>query len=127
MIDALFNQPNYVAAKRVLDVTAMRMEAVSSNLANIETPGYRRVELPASFEAQLRQAIGEGQAQQVAQLRPYLVADPNAVALRPDGNTVDLETEMVNMYRASMEHAVETHLITGALMKMRLAITGRPS
>lgn len=125
MIDALFTQPNYVAAKRMLDVTAARLEAVASNLANIETPNYRRVEVAAGFETQLRQAIAAGDARQVAQLRPTVTEDPKALALRPDGNTVDLEGEMVRMYRASMEHALETQLVTSALAKMRMAITGR--
>jgi len=43
MIDGLFNQTNYVAAKKMLDATALRHEAIASNLANLETPRYKRV------------------------------------------------------------------------------------
>jgi flagellar basal-body rod protein FlgB len=125
MIDALFNQPNYVAAKRLLDVTAARMEAAASNLGNVETPGYRRVDLPRAFEKQLQEAVRSGDVQALRNLQPQLQPDPNAAAVRPDGNTVDLESEMVGMYRASMEHELETRLVTGRLLKLRLAITGR--
>ena len=125
MIDALFNQPNYVAAKQLLNVTSMRMEAVASNLANIETPAYKRVDVAPAFEAELRQAIAGRDPVQIASLRPELAVDTTAVAQRLDGNTVELENEMVRMYRANMEHALETHLVTGQLLKMRLAITGR--
>jgi flagellar basal-body rod protein FlgB len=125
MIEALFNQPNYVAAKRMLDVTAARMEAVASNLANVETPNYRRVDLPRSFETRLQEAIRAGDVSAMNGLRPTLEPDSSAVAVRPDGNTVDLETEMVRMYRTSMEHGLETQLISGRLLKLRLAITGR--
>lgn len=127
MIDALFNQPNYVAAKQMMDVTALRMEAVAANMANLETPNYQRVDLPQSFEQKLQRVLQSGNADAIAELKPSLVKDVNAVALRPDGNTVDMESEMVHMHRASTEHAVEARLITGTLLKMKLAITGRPS
>jgi len=125
MIDALFNQTNYVAAKRMLDVTAARMEAVASNLANVETPNYQRVDVPRAFETRLQEAIRSGDVAALRNLKPELRPDPTATALRPDGNTVDMESEMVQMYRASMEHSLETQLVTGRLLKLRLAITGR--
>jgi flagellar basal-body rod protein FlgB len=127
MIDALFNQPTYLAAKRMLDATAARMESVASNLANVETPNFRRIDLPQAFEKQLQEAVRSGDVQTLRNLRPQLQPDASAVALRPDGNTVDLESEMVEMYRASMEHGLETRLITGRLLKLKMAITGRPT
>ena len=42
MIEGLFNQPNYVAAKKLLDVTALRHEALASNIANASTPQDRK-------------------------------------------------------------------------------------
>jgi flagellar basal-body rod protein FlgB len=125
MIDALFNQPNYVAAKRMLDATALRFEAVASNLANVETPGYRRIHVPTSFANELQQAIASGNPQEIAALRPRLEEDRDAVARRPDGNTVDLEGEMLQLYRTSVEHAAQTQFVTGNLLKLRYAITGR--
>ena len=62
MIDALFNQPTYVAAKKMLDVTVLRQEAIASNLANLETPNYKRLDVAPSFEAQLSQAVASGDA-----------------------------------------------------------------
>ena len=38
MIDALFSQSNYLAAKKMLDASVLRHEAIASNLANLETP-----------------------------------------------------------------------------------------
>ena len=49
MIEALFNQPNYQATKKLLDVSVLRHEALASNLANLETPNYKRIDVaPAS-------------------------------------------------------------------------------
>lgn len=126
MISALFNQPNYVAAKQMLDVTVMRHEAIASNLANIETPGYKRVDVSPAFESELRQAIASRDPGRMAALTPRLEVDASAVARNRDGNTVQLEQELLKLNQNSLAHAVEIQLITGALVKLRLAITGRP-
>lgn len=125
MIDALFQTPNLVAARQLLDVTVTRHRAIAANLANLETPGYRRVDVPEAFEKQLQQAIGSGDLGSVRSMHPMIATDPNARVQRPDGNTVDLEMELVRLQRNSVEHAVESHFVTGALMKLRHAITGR--
>ena len=36
MIEALFNQPNYLAAKTGLDVVELRQRAIQQNIANLE-------------------------------------------------------------------------------------------
>lgn len=40
--------------KKSLDAYALRQKAIASNVANIDTPGYKRLEV--SFEEQLRKA-----------------------------------------------------------------------
>jgi len=94
MIDALFNQPDYVAAKKMLDVTVLRQEAIASNLSNLETPNYKRLDVAPSFEAQLSQAVKSGDPAQIASLQPKLTVDQSAISGRGDGNTVTLESEM---------------------------------
>jgi flagellar basal body rod protein FlgB len=47
------------------------------------------------------------------------------VAGTRDGNTVQLETELMSLQQNTLTHAVGTQLLTGALLKLRLAITGR--
>ena len=49
------------------------------------------------------------------------------VTARKDGNTVELESELLKLNQNFLEHQLETQLVTGALLKMRLAITGRGS
>jgi flagellar basal-body rod protein FlgB len=125
MIDALFSQSNYVVAKKMLDGAVVRHEAIASNLANLETPGYKRLELDPSFSTELQRAMSSHNAASVAGLRPGLTVDANATPVRPDGNTVQLETELAAMNQNFLQHSLETQLITGSLVKLRLAITGR--
>ena len=127
MIEALFNQPNYVAAKKLLDVTTLRHEAIASNIANVTTPHYKRLDVAPAFATELRQALHTGEPARLAELRPRLGVDATAVAMRKDGNTVDLEKEMMQLTQNYLENQVEQQLITGSMLKLRLAITGRPS
>jgi len=125
MIDALFTESGYVAAKKMLDVSLLRHQAIASNLANVETPNYKRLDVSSSFEDQLRQAVAGGNSAEIASLQPSLAVDTNAISGRSDGNTVQLETEMLKLNTNTVENTLETQLVSGSLAKMRLAITGK--
>jgi len=126
MIEALFNQPNYVATKKMMDATALRHEAIASNLANVETPNYRRLDLAPNFTRELSAAMGSRDPARLGAIKPVLAEDASAVAATKDGNTVQLEHELLQLNQNTVAHALETQLVTGTLLKLRLAITGRP-
>jgi len=125
MIDALFNNTNYQVSKKMLDAAMLRHEAIAANLANLETPGYRRVDLAPSFNAELKQAISTGSTSVIDSLQPTLAVDTLAQPQGRDGNTVQLETELANLQQNTMEHSLHTQLISSSLLRLRLAITGR--
>ncbi len=127
MIDALFSQTNYAAVKKMMDATALQHEAIASNLANVSKPGYKRLDLNTSFAAELKSALGAGDAAQIQNLQPKLAVDASAISNTRDGNTVQLEKELLQMNQNTIAHALETQLVTGQLLRLRLAITGRPS
>jgi flagellar basal-body rod protein FlgB len=127
MIEGLFNQPNYVAAKKLLDVSELRHEAIASNLAHLETPHYKRLDVAPNFATQLQQAVQSGHSQRIDRLEPRLAVDPTAIGSRKDGNTVQLETELLKLNQNYFEHQLETQLVTGSMLRLRLAITGKPS
>ncbi|MGA2247016.1 MAG: flagellar basal body rod protein FlgB [Verrucomicrobiota bacterium] len=124
MIEALFNQPNYLAAKKTLDAVALRQEAINNNLANLETPGYKRVDLAPNFESELEKASASNDPQQISSLNPSLAVDSTAKAVSKDGNTVNLEQELIRMNQNAMTHSLETQMVSNLLAKMRLAIKG---
>jgi flagellar basal-body rod protein FlgB len=125
MIEGLFSTTNYVAAKHMLDGTMARHEAIASNLANVQTPGYKRLDLAPSFKSELQNAVASGNSASLAKLKPTLAIDTTAISLRPDGNTVQIENEMMNLSENSAEHAVELNMITGNLLRLRMAMTGK--
>jgi flagellar basal-body rod protein FlgB len=125
MIDALFNQTNYQAARAMLDVTATRHEAIASNLANLETPNYKRLDVNPSFEMELKQALASGDTEKLKNLSPTLSIDQTTTSTNRDGNSVVLEDELLALNQNTLNHTLETQMVTGTLLKLRMAITGR--
>jgi len=125
MIEALFNQPNYAASKKLMDVTALRHQAIASNLANVETPQYKRLDIAPSFREELNHALNSGSAGQIAQIEPRLAVDAAAMPQGRDGNTVQMENELLQLSQNTLEHTVESQMITASLVRLRLAISGK--
>ncbi len=126
MIEGMFNQTNYVATKKMMDATILRQEALASNIGNVETPGYQRMDVSEDFKGQFAKAIAEGGIDSLKGLKPNLEVDSTAVARDETGNTVDLESEVLKLSENQIAHQLESKIVTGALAKLRLAITGRP-
>lgn len=125
MIHALFNQPNYVGAKKMLEATVLRHEAIAANLANLERPKYQRIDLAPSFQKELGRALGARDTGTIRRLEPRLEVDAEAISASKDGNNVRLENELSLLSQNYMQHSLENQLISGNLLKLRMAITGR--
>jgi len=109
----------------MLDATVLRHSAIAQNLANLETPNYRRVDLNPNFQAEFARALKSDGGADLARVEPTVVEDATAVASTRDGNTVRLEDEMLLLSQNTLQHAFETQLVSGSLLKLRLAITGK--
>lgn len=124
MIEQLFSSTNYQTAKQLLDVATMRHEALASNIANVETPGYKRVDLAKDFTkefaAHLRGASGMGGAP-----KAQLVVDAAASSVRKDGNNVELDKELLAMSKNEVEYDTLTEFVSGSIKQLHLAISGR--
>jgi flagellar basal-body rod protein FlgB len=45
VVEPIFQSDNYVIARKMLDAAALRHEAIATNVANVETPGFRRLDI----------------------------------------------------------------------------------
>jgi flagellar basal-body rod protein FlgB len=125
MIDALFNQAGYLGAKRMLDAAVTRHDAIAANIANAETPHYQRIDLAPSFKSELQSALAGQNTARLRALQPKVAIDTKALPVNRDGNTVNLEHELLELGQNSLQHAVESQLVSASLLKLRLAITGK--
>lgn len=128
MIDPIFQTDNYQLARKLLDASVLRQDAIATNVANAETPGFRRLDIAPDFAVQLRSRMEAGDfAQNASSLRPQLAEDQTARSVRPDGNTVEIERELLMMNRNAVEHEYLTELVSSNLKQLKLAISGRSS
>ncbi len=130
MIEPVANNANYQLARKLLDASVLRHEAIASNIANVETPGYRRVDLSPDFQTSLRAQYSHGTpptAASIAALQPNLAEDSSVRSVRADGNSVELESELLAMSRNRVEHDFLADLVSNNIKQLRLAISGRVS
>lgn len=125
MVDPIFQSDNYQVARKLLDAAALRQEAIASNIANAETPGYRRLDLAPDFAEQLKSHVRAGDIDRAAEMKPKLTEDTHARTVRPDGNTVEIENELLAMNRNSVEYEFLTEVVSRNIKQLKLAITGR--
>jgi flagellar basal-body rod protein FlgB len=128
MIDPLFQTDNMALAQKLMDAAALRQDAIAANLANSETPGYHRVDLSGDFAAQLKASVAAGgftRDPSLSTVKPTLAEDPNARSIRPDGNNVELDHELVAMDQNAVQYDYLTEVVTHNIKQLRLAITGQ--
>jgi flagellar basal-body rod protein FlgB len=130
MIDPIFQTDNYQLARKLLDASVLRNQAISSNIANAETPGYRRLDIAPNFSSELRALLKSEPNPSSATLdriEPSLHEDQFARTTRPDGNSVEMETELLEMNRNTVEYEYLAELVSRNIRQLRTAITGRNS
>ncbi|HEY4300137.1 MAG TPA: flagellar basal body rod protein FlgB [Candidatus Didemnitutus sp.] len=126
MIDPIFQSDTYALSRKLLDAAALRQEAIAANVANAETPGYRRVDLAPDFASQLKAQLANGTLDaNDDSLKPTLAADPNARSVRPDGNSVEIEHELLAMNKNSVDYDYLSEVVSTNIKQLRMAITGR--
>lgn len=126
MIDPIFQTDNYQLARKLLDAAVLRQEAIASNIANAETPGYHRLDVAPDFAQQLKASLAAGELGASSNpLKPRLVEDLTARSVRPDGNTVEIERELLAMNQNAIQHEYLTDLVSSSIRQLKLAITGR--
>jgi flagellar basal-body rod protein FlgB len=111
-----------------------RQGAISNNIANIDTPGYVRQEV--NFETELQRQFGRGTTGMAAtdarhftagsNLRGQLGMDPQQLlaSSRMDGNTVDIDQEMVLLTETQMRYQAASRAISTKLSNIRTVIQG---
>jgi flagellar basal-body rod protein FlgB len=129
MQDKLFGGDRFVAITRALDAAALRQQVIAHNLANVNTPGFKRQAV--QFETELNRALAQKQnpcapagCKPVAGIRPQVVTITNT-GERTDGNNVNLESESIQMATNALRFEVLSQSVGGAFRAMRSVINGR--
>lgn len=96
---------------RAADAAWQRNEAISNNIANVDTPGYKRQDV--AFESVLQQALGNNRYESMddkvanvnlSRLRGRAYVDYANYSYRLDGNNVDIENENVMLAENQLKY-----------------------
>jgi flagellar basal-body rod protein FlgB len=97
--------------QKAADASWLRNEAISNNIANVDTPGYKRQDV--DFESVLERELGLNRYQTMDEkvggvntrrLSVGTYTDAAGFSYRTDGNNVDIETENVYLAQNQLKY-----------------------
>jgi flagellar basal-body rod protein FlgB len=128
MSDSLFADNATRAAKVALEGLSLRQQAISRNLANIDTPGYRAQTV--NFEETLQHLLGSDGSLPLRitdsshllsseqEMRFSMSARPGG-SFRADQNNVDVDVEMTEMSEAGIQYQAVSQAISQKLLLLK--------
>lgn len=124
---------------RALDVSSLRYQVTSNNLANAETPKFKRSSV--NFESELKKALESEETSknafhltltnekhiQINEPYDYREVEPRRVVdylstAKANGNNVDAETEANNILQIQMQYRLLTQLTNFQFSQLNIAM-----
>jgi len=136
----LFDDITTVTLTAAMRGASLRQTALAQNIANADTPGYKRVDV--NFEGALADALeadraeiarnrSAGQASSLGtheraleSVQPEITRD-TASTIRVDGSNVDPDNEMSELAANQLSYNTVTALLDARFSQMRAVIAGR--
>jgi len=135
--NSITNKTNLPVITRGMDAAMLRARVMANNIANVNTPGFQRVEV--KFEEELRQALDRTRLQgtrtsekhmkigrlNLSDVRPqaYKPYDPTL----PSGvNNVDIDTEMAKLAETQIVFNYLQKFHQGVFNRMNAAVQAKP-
>lgn len=119
--------------EKALDAAWMRNEVISNNIANVNTPGYKKSYV--SFEDQLSSAVSEFSIGSLSKNPKFLpigndarnipapaVIQESFTSVRQDGNNVDIDSEMADLAKNTIKYNALITQISKQFGNIRTAI-----
>ena len=109
-----------------LRLTTSREQAISANMANVDTPGYHTRDI--NFNSELKRAMNGFLSQtedgmESVQMNPVVQEVPGLME-RPDGNNVSLDREGLLMSETQLQYQIGIQLIKRQFHQILSAING---
>ena len=110
--------------QRALEValhgSELRQGVIANNIANVNTPGFKRSDV--SFGPELASALSFGDTDAVTAVDPTVSVDDDSV-MRVDGSNVDIDREANNLAQTQLQFSALMAVVTKNLSTMSQIIT----
>ena len=128
MIDSLFADNASRAAKAALDGLSLRQQAISRNIANVDTPGYQAQTV--NFEDTLKSMLNNSgtlpltltsTAHQASPTQSvgFTLSNRPGGSFRADQNNVDIDVEMSDMSETGIQYQAVSQLMSKKLQLLK--------
>jgi len=137
VLEQIFNSPMFDYMPRAMTAANMRQEVIANNIANVNTPNFRKSNL--EFENLLaREIYGEEPDGKLKMARthdkhlPYkprefhaepTIIQDNSTVMRVDDNNVDIDIEMANLAKNQLYYNAIVTEFGGHVSLLKSAIT----
>ena len=140
-VSMLINTSSMDRIGRALDASTLRQEVIANNIANVDTPGFKRSDV--RFEQLLQRELNEFKSTFVGHrtdprhyvigkpsksnqqlIQPEIVTD-NKTSMNNNENNVDVDYEMSLMAKNQLYYQTLIQQLNGQIKKVRTAIDGR--
>lgn len=141
MLNTLFQKGSMPALEMLMHFTTARHKTIANNIANVETPGYKAMDVPEAdfktalaraFEGQRRSRTGVFEMEKHRGVTPVagglemrFTGAPDAGILRHIENNVDLDVEMGRMVKNAGLHNMAASLLAQQFSLLREAVSER--
>jgi len=98
---------------------ALRQKAIANNIANLETPGYRRIDI--KFEELLDRCLRSSEEFDLSEVEAQIYS-PKQTPVKSNGNDVNFEAEIGQMIKNSLRHKAYIRLLSKMYKQIDLAI-----
>ena len=128
----LFESKTHKAIESYVDRLAQRHKIVASNLANIDTPGYKTRDI--SFHATIDELLADRAGGNLRTTHERHVNDapfdsslgtvhqPEGLLERADKNNVDIDWEMTKLNETSFAYSMMTQFLRGSYQRLATSI-----
>jgi flagellar basal-body rod protein FlgB len=104
--------------ERFLELSTDREQTIASNMANVDTPGYKARDV--NFQQAMQRAIDAGGD---AELTP-IVSQVHGLLSRPDGNNVNMDREGLLLAQTQLQYQLGIQLVKSRFHQLLSAING---
>jgi flagellar basal-body rod protein FlgB len=133
----LLNQPGFNLMERSLDAAALRQKVIANNIANVDTPYFKRSDV--QFEDLLQSQMNGMTApivgkrtnprhfnigNQSSEVEPKIVTDENS-SINNNLNNVDIDYEMSLLAKNQLRYNVLVQQVNAEFRNMQTAIGGK--
>jgi len=113
VLNSILSSPRAMVLEQALAASSLRQKVISNNIANVNTPGYKKSEV--SFEDMLQSAMSNDKLQMTQTNPKHLPLGQRGMSVptpqvhiitntstRTDGSNVDIDIEMANLAKNSI-------------------------